>query len=248
MKVLQLTGIRPAVAARITPFFEDMLKHYSNNIHSLHLAGSAITPDYQERISDINSLIVLKEMDFAFLRFLASIGSKYKKKNIAAPLIMTSFYIQSSLDVFPIEFFDLRLIHKTVYGEDLLRGLVIDKRHLRLQCEREVKTKLVGLRQGYVATLENKHLLVEKLSLSITGYMPLFRAIIYLLGKEPPIPKYEVIDKLCEIVDVETDIFKKMLMLKQKKITLSKEDIATSFEHYYSATERIGAIIEQLQP
>lgn len=244
---LPLYDVDPAVAARIAPFFEELLARYGGALHSLHITGSALTPDYQEKVSDINSLVVLKEMDFGFLRFLASIGDKYRKKNIAAPLIMTAAYIRGSLDVFPIEFSDLRLIHRTVYGEDILEGLTIDKAHLRLQCEREVKTKLIGLRQGYVATLDKKPLLVEKLSQSITGYIPLFRAIISLMGQEPPVPKHAVLDRLCETVAVETDIFKKMLLLKQRKIILSKGEIETAFEEYYKATERIGAVIDELQ-
>lgn len=236
----------PAVAARIGPLFEELVRHYRGLIHSLYVVGSALTPDYKEKVSDINSLVVLKEMDFGFLRFLASLGGAYKKKNVAAPLVMTDSYLRSSLDVFPVEFLDLKLIHLTVYGDDLLNDLSIDRQHLRLQCEREVKTKLISLRQGYVATLDKKPLLLETLSRTITGYIPLFRAIISLLGQSPPVPKLEVLDRLRASARIETDIFKKILLLKRREITLTKAEAEGAFEEYYRATERLGAVVDEL--
>ena len=40
-----------------------------------------------------------------------------------------------------MEFLNFKLVHHTLYGEDLLAGLEIDKKDLRLQCERELKGK-----------------------------------------------------------------------------------------------------------
>ncbi|MBZ0157628.1 MAG: hypothetical protein K8I29_15630 [Alphaproteobacteria bacterium] len=237
----------PAAVQRIGSLFHEILKEYPRGIHSLHLIGSAITPDFNPKTSDINSLVVLHDMDFGFIRFLASHGKRYKKMGIAAPLIMTPAYIRSSLDVFPIEFHDMRRIHRTVYGDDILADLQIDRQHLRIQCEREIKTKLVALRQGYVSTLDDKNLLLEGLSRSITGYIPLFRAIIALMGKEPPVPKQEVIETLCALTDIGTDVFRRVLLLKNREIKFSKEEAVSAFEQYYRATERIGALVDELR-
>lgn len=244
---LLLERLDPVVAARISPFVTELLTDFSGIIHSVHVVGSAVTPDYNEKTSDINSLIVLNEMDFGFIRSLAATGKKYKKKAIAAPLIMTPRYIRNSLDVFPVEFLDLRLIHKTLYGEDILKDLPIDKPHLRIQCEREIKTRLIGLRQGYVSTLNDERLLAGQLSQSIVGYIPLFRAVIYLMGKEPPVPKRDVIDEVSRATGIEMDTFMRVLRLRQQGTVLPKKDIPPLFENYYNATERLGAVIDGLQ-
>ena len=120
---LNITGLNPAVADKITPMVEDLLGEHASNIHSFHLVGSAVIPDYHEKLSDINSVVVLHNMDLRFIKFLAPLGKKYGKKRIAAPLVMTPEYIKTSLDAFPIEFLDFKLIHKTVYGHDLLQDL-----------------------------------------------------------------------------------------------------------------------------
>ncbi len=245
MARVDLEGLNPVVSSRIAPFIEEILQGYGE-LHSFHIVGSALTPDFDERRSDINSVVVLQRMDLGFVEFLAPLGKRYRKRGVAAPLIMTPEYIEGSLDVFPMEFFDFRLIHRTVLGDDILAGLDIRRDHLRLQCEREIKSKLIWLRQGYISSLGDRRLLTERLSDSIVGYIPLFRAVIHLLGKEPPVRRHDVVVDLQEMTGVETGIFERMLLLRRREITLSKDELTASFEQYYAATERIGRIIDEL--
>ncbi len=246
MDRFRLEGIDPTVSERMLPFAEDILREAAGNLHSFHIVGSALTADFDRKTSDINSVVVLREMDLGFIEALAPLGRKYRKKGVAAPLIMTPQYIMDSLDVFPIEFFNFRLIHHTVFGDDILEGLEIEDRHLRLQCEREIKTKLIWLRQGYISSLGDRKLLSERLSESIKGYVPLFRAIIHLLGKEPPLRSHDVVVMLEETASVETGIFEKALRLKRGELTLTKDELKSFFEEYYTATERTGKIVNDL--
>jgi hypothetical protein len=185
MEKKKLEGITPAVAEKIGPMVGEILTTYGSSIHSMHIVGSAVIPDYNEKTSDINSVVVLHNMNLKFVEFLAPLGKKYGKRRIAAPLIMTPEYIRRSLDAFPIEFHDFKLIHKTIHGPDILADLQMDRAHLRLQCEREIKTKLIGLRQGYISSLAKRDLLTSVLISSFTGCMALLRAIIVLLDREP---------------------------------------------------------------
>jgi hypothetical protein len=243
MNNINITGLNPAVAGKITPMVEDLLREHASNIHSFHLVGSAVIPDYNEKLSDINSVLVLKAMDLRVLAFLAPLGKKYGRKRVAAPLVMTPEYIESSLDAFPVEFLDFKHIHKTVYGHDLLQGLRISLPNLRLQCEREIKTKLIGLRQGYISSLGKKEDIAALLVRSFTGSMALFRAIISLLGKEPPIPRAEVITMLGAATGINTDIFEKLIQLKLKLLKPSEQELASFFERYYNTLEAMGKFI-----
>ena len=244
---INLERLLPVVVQRIRLFIEEILSGYSENIHSIHIVGSAVTEDFNEKTSDINSIFVLKEMDLKFIELIAPLGKKYSKKGIAAPLIMTPEYIKRSLDVFPIEFLDFKLIHETVFGEDILKDIETNKVDLRHQCEREIKSKLIGLRQGYISSEGNRHMLTERFVSSIAGYMPLFRGIIFLMGKERPIRKHKVISELSASTGINTDIFGKILAIKRGKRKLGKDELNTVFEEYYIATEKIGKIIDELQ-
>jgi len=246
MDKLTLTGLLPSVAQKVSPMFGELLQAHSPNIHSIHIVGSAVISDYNEHLSDVNSVVVLHNMDLKFLAFLAPLGRKYGKKRIAAPLVMTPDYIKASLDAFPVEFLDFKLIHRTVYGDDVFAGLAIDRPHLRLQCEREIKTKLIGLRQGYISSLGKKEHLTTMLVRSFTGSMALFRAILTLLGKEPPVARIDVITLLASAAGIDEIIFESLLSLKTGRIKLAEEHLQTLFERYYNALEATGKIIDEL--
>ena len=246
MDKLTLTGLLPSVAQKVSPMFGELLQAHSPNIHSIHIVGSAVISDYNEHLSDVNSVVVLHNMDLKFLAFLAPLGRKYGKKRIAAPLVMTPDYIKASLDAFPVEFLDFKLIHRTVYGDDVFANLEIDRPHLRLQCEREIKTKLIGLRQGYISSLGKKEHLTTMLVRSFTGSMALFRAILTLLGKEPPVARIDVITLLASAAGIDEIIFESLLSLKTGRIKLAEEHLQTLFERYYNALEATGKIIDEL--
>jgi hypothetical protein len=245
MSDINLERLSPVVAEKTEPFVKEILEEHSRNIHSIHIVGSSLTPDYDEKTSDINSIVVLKIMDLKFVEFIAPFGRTCKKKGIAAPLLMTPNYITGSLDVFPIEFLSFKLIHETVFGEDILKDIEIEAEDLRHQCEREIKSKLIGLRQGYISSLGDRQILTESFVDSIAGYMPLFRGIIFLMGKEVPVRKAEVITALSDTTGVKTDIFGKVLDIKKGKLKPDKDELNTIFEDYYSATEKIGKLIDE---
>ena len=202
-----LDGLKPVAAKKFKPFIDEILGSYYGKIHSIHVTGTAITDDFDEKISDVNSVFVLKQMDLKFLEVLAPLGKKYGKQKVAAPLIMTPDY-------------------------------------MRQQCERELKAKLIWLRQGYISSAGDKKMLTEGFVNSITGYIPLFRGITYLLGKEPPVRQKDVISTLSQAADINTDIFDRVL---KEKLKLSIEDLNSIFENYYTATENLGKIVDEIK-
>lgn len=247
MSGLSLDKLSPAAKKIIKPFLDEVLDKYGQKIHSIHVIGTALTDDFDEKGSDVNSIIVLKEMDLKFLELLAPLGKKYGKKRVGAPLIMTPEYINTSIDVFPIEFLNFRLIHSTVYGEDVFDKIEIERMDLRHQCERELKSKLIWLRQGYISSQGDKKILTERFVRSIADYMPLFRGILVLAGKEPPVLQSEVITAISDTMKIDTGVFAKVLKEKRDKIKLSIEELNTIFEDYYSATEKLGKITDEIK-
>ena len=240
------TNQKADIAARYKPFLDMILEHHQDLIHSVHIVGSALTQDFDPRTSDINSVVVLDKMDLKFLEFLAPLGKKYGRKRIAAPLIMTPEYIDKSLDVFPIEFFNIQQLHLTVFGEDIFIDLNINKSDLRRQCEQELKVKLIGLRQGYISAAGDRKILARSFAESFSGYMPLFKAIILLLGKVPPRNNADILSALEEISGVRTEVFKSVLDQKRKKTRPSLEQLNLVFEDYYAAIEKLGDFTDAL--
>jgi predicted nucleotidyltransferase len=240
-------NIKDEALTKFKPFLDVVLNKYKDKIHSIHITGSALTEDFNPNSSDINSIIVLNKMDLKFLEDFAPLGKKFGKKQVSSPLIMTPEYISTSLDVFPVEFLTIKMLHKTVFGEDIFSDLEIKKSDLRPQCERELKVRLIGLRQGYLSSLGNRKFLADGFISSFSGYIPLFRGIILLLGTTPPEENEEVLTTLHDVSGVNTDVFKTVLKAKKDKTKLSIEILNSIFEDYYKAIEQLGNITDEIK-
>jgi len=236
-----------AAAERFKPFQDEILKSHKDSIHSIAITGSALTDDFDPEKSDVNSVLVLNKMDLGFLEVLASLGKTYGKKGISAPLIMTPEYIKHSLDVFPIEFLNIKLIHETLFGEDLFQHLLIERKDLRLQCERELKVRLIGLRQGYISSMGDAKILTDLFINTISGYIPLFRGIILILGKEPPLKNEDVLKIIEDASGIDTEVFRTVLKQKKQKTKMAITHLTAIFKDYYAAVEKLGDITDGIE-
>jgi hypothetical protein len=243
---LRLEGISPAVRAKVEPFFEELAVIAGPGLHSLHLIGSAVTTDWLAGRSDINTLLVLREMHLPVLEAIAPLGRRFKGSGIAPPLVMDEGYVVASLDVFPMEFLEMQLIHETVLGEDLLAAVAIDRGDLRRQCEREIKSRLIGLRQAYLRALGEPKALAEALARFLSGYQPLARAVLVLLGKEPPLKRAEAFAALAVAVGPDAAVFGEMLAVKEGRAKPDAPAVRDLFERCHRATERLGRVVDDL--
>jgi hypothetical protein len=239
--------LNEAAAERFRPFQDEILKSHKDNIHSITITGSSLTDDFDHEKSDVNSVLVLDKMDLEFLEVLASLGKTYGKKRISAPLIMTPEYIMHSLDVFPVEFLNIKLLHETLFGEDLFQDLEIDRKDLRLQCERELKVRLIGLRQGYISSMGDVKILSDLFINTISGYIPLFRGVILIFGKEPPLRNEDVLQVLENVSGVNTQVFRTVLKQKRQKTKLAISHLNSIFKDYYDAVEKLGDITDGIE-
>jgi hypothetical protein len=245
-KLLNVDGLPDNALPVIRDFADEIIRLGGNELESLVLAGSILTQDYIPGISDINSVIVLSELKQDFLDGLAGLGKKFGKKNVRAPLIITNEYLGRSVDVFPIEFLEIRLIHKTIYGAEMFNGIQIEKPMLRLQCERELKAKLVQLSRGYVSASgdpEHLHSLVVQ---SSSGFYPLFRAILFMTDKIVPANRRAILDSIGSLCKVDLDCLKQIHETRsQKKVTLKADTLKSLFVKLYDLTHKLSLMVDE---
>jgi hypothetical protein len=241
------TSLPPEIARRYLPFMSEVMAANGKHIHSIHVSGSALTVDFEPKLADIHSVIVLHQMDLDFLKLLAPLGKKYGKKGLAAPLIMTPDYISSSLDVFPIEFLDLKLLHQTIHGEDLFADLEIRMDDLRQQCERELKSRLIGLRQDYLSAAGDRKILADGFNHAFSRYLPLFRGVIQLFGSQPAINPTAVLEQLQKATTIDLSAFGNIFQARRKRQNLSMDQLNTVFTNCYQALEQLGKLVDEHQ-
>ena len=247
MEDLKLSNIPAQTQTVIETFLKDILANYKEDIVSIYIIGSAVTKGFHPKYSDINTLIVVKGIEIPFYDFIALLGKRYGKKKIRAPLIMTRDYINRSLEAFPLEFMEMKLIHRLVYGEDVLKDIKIEKSDIRLQCERELKGKLQHLCQGYIKAMGNKTTLTDLFVGSLSGYFPLFRGILFLYGHEIPKEKGDVLHALNECCDVDVDVFRNLLDIRSRNFYPPIEALKDVFKKLYRVLDTITKKVDEFK-
>jgi hypothetical protein len=93
---------------------------------------------------------------------------------------MTPEYIEASCDVFPLELLEIQQLHALICGEDHFANLRFERNDVRLQCERDLKSELIQLRQGLLAAA-GRHKLLGELCLAVTERtLRILRGLLYL--------------------------------------------------------------------
>lgn len=243
---MNLDGVHPAAEARVRPFLEEMAEKFPELIRAMYVTGSAVTPDFNDATSDVNTFMVMERipLDMDFLSKLAPIGRKHSKRRVRAPLMMTPKDIERSLDVFPVEFFDLKLVNFRAMGEEFLAGIQLKRPDMRAQCERELKSRILRLRQDYVQSLGDEALLTQRLVASLAGLIPLLRGVLFALGKDTPRDRAGIMAGLRNATQCETDGFESLIVIKAEQRKPRLETLQAVFDKYLNAFVRIADAID----
>jgi len=216
------------VARKIRPYLEEMIGLLGGNLVTAAVYGSAVTGDYSEKSSDINLLLICENVELPTLKRSLKLIAGGIRQKITAPLFFTRRYIETSADVFPIEFLEIKDNHLVLYGEDILDGITVDLKNLRHQCEEQIKGKLVRIRQAYLEVGLKKKGVEALLKRSLDGLMPVFRNIIRLRGESPGKRKEDILRKLAMVFKLDEEVF-----LNIRKDTRNDEKIAGEADEVY---------------
>ncbi len=227
----------------IQQFIKGLKDIYQDELISIILYGSAASGEFIEKHSNLNVLTILSNTNLENLKRASPLINKFSLIN---SLFLTEDYIRRSTDVFPIEFLDIQENYSVLYGKDILKGVNIDIRNLKFQCEQELKAKLITLRQLYLKINRDKHALKDLLFRSITSILHISRNVLRLKGKEPPYKKDEILKELAGEFQIDTCVWEKILAAKNKQIKLGSRDIESLFVNFISELEKIVDIVDRL--
>ncbi|MFH1489995.1 MAG: hypothetical protein ABII06_13925 [Pseudomonadota bacterium] len=225
---------------------EDYRALFGAEMKSIILYGSAAGEDYRPGLSDINLMVVVTEKGIESLDQTFKTVGKWLKRKVAIPLFLTPAYIESSTDVFPIEYLGFQRKHILVYGEDYLKNLVFKPQWIRLQCERDIKGKLLLLREAFVESAGRSRALREVVGPSIQAFLAVFEALLTLKEKDLPADKREILRATCEVFDLDAALFEKLLDIREKKSRPGDEEMKTLFKKYMKEIRKLAISIDAM--
>jgi hypothetical protein len=228
------------------PLTQDYLNVFGKELVSLVLYGSAAGGYYIRGKSDINLLVVLTPAGLDKFTDVLDTVKSWKKCNVAIPLIMTRNFIESSLDSYPIEFLGMKNSHILFYGEDILEGLNVNPDDLRLQIEREMRGKLLLLREGYLEAQGKPRHLRSLISRSLTAFMSIFNALLYFKQGKMQQGRHDIIKEMRKAFTIDASVFMFCADIKEGKDKFSGTEVVDIYRKYLQEINNICQIVDQL--
>ena len=167
-----------------------------------------------------NILIILKKIDIQDLDKIKPTILKHSKKTKVVPILFTEAGLQDGVDVFPLEFLDIKYPHEVLIGEDIINKIKFDKNHVRRQLEFELRSKLIHLRENYI-WIKKSNELRSLLKSAIPTLMPLFYGMLFLKDIKPPSQLESLYKLVNENYNVDTSLFREIRLTKIKDDSLS---------------------------
>jgi len=225
-------------------FTADCKAAFGADLESIILYGSAARGEYVQHVSDINFMIMLSEAGMQRLAAAMPLVAKWSKARVATPLFLTKDYLTSSLDVFPIEFLNMQAAYQVVWGRDALKHLAFDKRLVRLQAERELKGKLLQLRERFIETGGSAKKITGLIGLSLPAFASIFQAILFLQDTPPCTKLTDLIAATASTTGLNSQLFETLASVRKKTKKLKDAEALSLMESYIKEVKNLAMHID----
>ena len=223
--------------ARLKELIERLNAAAADNLKSVVLYGSAVTPEFVAQHSDLNVLCLVERAGAPELEALHGVAEWWTHAGNPAPLVFTLDELYRSADVFAIELLDMKERHRILLGEDFLTNFEVPLVFHRLQVERELRTGWLRLRQTILAAPQKRKDHLGIMLASVSTFCALFRHALLALGAPMPETKRQAVDALASLTGADPSAFHAILELREGKRKESKMDVEATLHTYLEFVE-----------
>jgi predicted nucleotidyltransferase len=205
-----------AIKEAVEQSFIQLLKdNFGENLLSVILYGSYVSGDFVPGVSDVNVLVIIDRGNSEQFRNLGKRAHKLMRKYKITPLILTRTDFNSSADVFPMEYADIRDRNRVLFGEDETKSLALEKKNLRHQLEERLRGSVASLRQLIIASKGRRKVLTNNLKFLFGSLKALFRGLLRLKEiKNIPTEGEKIVETLGSEFGVKIESLKNLLRLR----------------------------------
>lgn len=212
-----------------------------------YIHGSALTQGFDPRRSRVNLLVVARSLNLDVLDAVRAAIPEDRPPAHVAPLFLTHRQIEKSLDVFPIEWLDIKERHLLIEGQDVLGGHEVPRSNLRLQLEQELREKLITLRQAYLTSGRRPQALEEVLKTAASSFATLCRSLLRLRGESPPAQAAQVIERVADIFGLEAQGLLAAHLVRHTERHYKSAEIMDHYRRFLVEVERLVNAIDEMR-
>lgn len=187
---------------------------------------------------------VVEELGFGVLTTIQESVKKLAKKNVY-PLFVTTEELADGRDVFPLEFLNMKVTGKVLYGTDVFSKLTFDAEHVRRELESEFRTKLITLRQCYLEACGNRKELAILVGKAIPTLAPVCYGMLYLKDVEPPQDVDGLLSAISRAYEVNIDVLS--LLSKTEVGKLSRKDLESMVKDLVKFLTEFGEVFDEMK-
>jgi hypothetical protein len=221
---------------------------HGDNLASVVLYGSAAAGDQVELRSDYNLLIVLNRITPEDLRLAQAPMREWQRLGNPLPVYFTVEELSDAADVFPIEFHQMANARIVLFGRDPFEFVKLSDAHLRHQAEYELRSKLIQLRRLYIPASVSVEKLSHLMSDSLASFASLFRAVLMLNGKEPPIGKPDCVWATAKLLRLDPKPFEQIFAIRATgELPANDEEANELFGAYMAQIEHVVEAVDETQ-
>jgi predicted nucleotidyltransferase len=229
---------------------KELVSRFERSLHdrlvSLILYGSAAGEDHHAKFSDLNVLVVLKEITTRELIECEPILGWWRETGHPAPTIMSEEEVHNSADCFPIEFRDMKDRRKVLYGPDVIADVKVDGKFYRAQIEHELRAKLFRLRQQGARVLSDPASLLKLCLDSVSTFCVLGRHALVASGAHAKAEKRAIVHQLGHTLKMDVSPFETLLDVREDKPGV-EGDPGELFAAYLQCIQRMVEFVDRLE-
>jgi hypothetical protein len=233
-----LESLSPALREPVGRYARQVQEWMGTNVLELTIYGAAAAGQFHPGRHLIHNVLVLEWADLESLKWLAGELPRVRAARIAAPVVLTPDYIRASLDTFPLELLEVQQQHRTIFGDDHFASLTFEPAHVRLQCERELKTILLAMRQALLHSGGKASKITELTEQAGDGILRTLRGLLWLKGHTTATPAADVLRL------VEATIKRPLVGVRELLDESARHDW-THFQNVYRDVDALGGLADQ---
>jgi len=228
---------------QLDEFISELKKCFGERLLSVTVFGSNANREKCMIKSNVDLMLIFDKFSGEDLQKITPFIKKWIKAKNPYPIMMGVEEFFSSKDVYALEYSDIKWNYEVVYGQDLVANIPVMASDLRFQAEREVKALLMKLRGFYVQYGNSSKSMREALVRTIKSTLVVFRAVLRLKGVQPSVYKKDLIYQVCEVINIDVDLYQTLLAEKEKRSRIKGTDLNNV---YIATVNQLSSLLMQI--
>ncbi len=218
---------------------KDVLEVTGTRLQSLILYGSAMTEEFVDQRSDYNFAVVVDKVDIPLLDDFRKFVRGWADQRVRVPLLFAPKFFEQARDSFPLEFLAMKASYRVVEGKDLVANLEIDPRDVRLECEWELRSKLIALRRIYIEADGNAEWLQRTIVEAVPALTAIFRGLLFIANGDWRLNGSALYAELDRKLGIPADLMQRLAQTRQQHPTPKTSEVMDEFRGLLPLLERL---------